>query len=60
MTFIVTGLSASGPAPIGCDSEVDALEKAAELIRAGFADVLIADGAGAQYTPGQFPRAFHL
>jgi hypothetical protein len=44
MTFIVTGLSLTGPALIGCDSEVGALEKAAELIRAGFVEVLIADG----------------
>ncbi|MBP1181489.1 hypothetical protein [Methylobacterium sp. PvR107] len=60
MTFIVTGLSVSGPALIGCDSEIGALEKAAELIRAGFANVLIADGKGVQYTPSQFLRAFHL
>ena len=31
-----------------------------ELIRAGFANVLIADGKGVQYTPSQFLRAFHL
>jgi hypothetical protein len=60
MTFIVTGLSISGPALIGCDSDIEALEKAAELIRAGFAKVLIADRHGVLYTPSQFLRAFHL
>jgi hypothetical protein len=60
MTFIVTGLSETGPALIGCDSEVGALETAAELIRAGFAKVRIADGRGFQYTPCEFVRLFHL
>ena len=60
MTFIVTGFSISGPALIGCDSEVGALEKAAELIRAGFAQVRIADGQGVQYTPCEFVRLFRL
>jgi hypothetical protein len=60
MTFIVTGLSQTGPALIGCDSEVGALEKAAELIRAGFVEVLIADSQGVQYTPCEFVRMFRL
>jgi hypothetical protein len=44
MTFFVTGLSLTEPALIGCDSQIGALEKAAELIRAGFVEVLIAEG----------------
>jgi hypothetical protein len=51
MTFIVAGLSETGPALIGCDSEVEALEKAAELIRAGFVEVLIADGQASSTRP---------
>ena len=60
MTFIVTGLSEVGPALIGCDTETSALDKAVELIRAGYVEVLIADGVGVQYTPSQFLHAFHL
>jgi hypothetical protein len=60
MTFIVTGLSVSGLTLVGCDSEVGALEKAAELIRAGFAKVLIADSHGVRYTPCEFVRLFRL
>jgi hypothetical protein len=60
MTFIVTGFSRVGPALVGCDTEILALDKAVELIRAGYVEVLIADGQGVQYTPSQFLRAFHL
>jgi hypothetical protein len=60
MTFSVTGLSVSGPTLIGCDSDIEALEKAAELIRAGFAKVLIADSHGVRYTPCEFVRLFRL
>jgi hypothetical protein len=60
MTLIVTGFSISGPTLIGCDSEVGALEIAAELIRAGFAKVRISDGQGIQYTPCEFVRLFRL
>jgi hypothetical protein len=60
MTFIVTGLSVSGPTLVGCDSDIEALEKAAELIRAGFTKVRIADVHGVQYTPCEFVRLFRL
>ncbi|MBP1183789.1 hypothetical protein [Methylobacterium sp. PvR107] len=60
MTFIVTGLSLRGPTLIDCDTAIGALERAAELIRTGYADVLIADGEGVQYTPYEFVRLFDL
>jgi 3-oxoacyl-(acyl-carrier-protein) synthase len=60
MTFIVTGFSLRGPTLIDCDTAIGALERAAELIRTGYADVLIADGEGVQYAPSQFLRAFDL
>jgi hypothetical protein len=60
MTFIVTGFSVSGPALIGCDSGVEALDKAMELIRAGFAHVRMSDGQGVQYTPCDFARMIRL
>ena len=60
MTFIVTGLSQTGPALIGWYSEIVALEMAAELIRAGCVEVLIADSQGVQYTPCEFVRMFRL
>lgn len=59
MAFIVTGLSRTGPMQIDCDTPSEALEKAAELVRDGYADVLIADEAGLQYTPVEFGRLFH-
>jgi 3-oxoacyl-(acyl-carrier-protein) synthase len=49
-----------GPTLIDCDTAIGALERAAELIRTGYADVLIADGEGVQYAPSQFLRAFDL
>lgn len=60
MTFIVIGLNLKGPILVGCDTAVSALERAAELIRTGYASVLIADGQGVQYTPCEFIRSFNL
>ena len=45
MTFVVTGLSETGPTLLDCDSVTKALQKAVELVRTGYLDVLIADGA---------------
>ena len=59
MTFIVTGVSETGPTLLDCDSVTNALQKAVELVRTGYLDVLIADGAGLQYTPAEFVRLFH-
>ena len=59
MTFIVTGLSATGPTLLDCDTAMKALQQAEELVRTGFADVLIADDTGLQYTPAEFSRLFH-
>ena len=59
MTFIVTGLSEAGPTLLDCDTVTNAMEKAVELMRVGFMDVLIADGAGLQYTPAEFARLYH-
>ena len=58
MAFTVTGIGARGLALIGCETVLRALEKAAELMRRGFLDVMIADLRGAQYTPDQFDRFF--
>jgi 3-oxoacyl-(acyl-carrier-protein) synthase len=58
MTFTVTGRSAKGLSLTACESVVLALERAAELLRRGYADVLIADGRGAQFTPDQFTRFY--
>jgi hypothetical protein len=60
MTFIVTGLNLRGPTLIECDTAIGALEKAAELIRSGYAGVLIADFEGVLYTPCEFVRLFDL
>ncbi|GJE11429.1 hypothetical protein [Methylobacterium longum] len=60
MTFIVTGLNLTGPILIDYDTAIGALEKAAELIWTGYADVLIADWEGVQYTPCEFVRLFDL
>ena len=59
MTFIVTGLSETGPTLLDCDTVAKALQKAVELVRTGYLDVLIADATGLQYTPGEFIRLFH-
>ncbi|KAA0109756.1 hypothetical protein CIW48_31390 [Methylobacterium sp. P1-11] len=60
MTFIVTGSNLTGPILIDYDTAIGALTKAAELIWTGYADVLIADGEGVQYTPCEFVRLFDL
>ena len=59
MTFIVTGLSETGPTLLDCDTVSKALQKAVELVRTGYLDVLIADATGLQYTPAEFIRLFH-
>ena len=58
MTFSVTGLNAAGAVLIDCYTVVDALEEAVKLLRSGYVDVLIDDGAGLEYTPAEFSRAF--
>ena len=58
MAFTVTGIGARGLALVGCETMLRALEKAVELMRLGFLDVMIADRRGAQYTPDQFERFF--
>ena len=58
MVFTVTALSASENVLMDCDTVVDALKEAAELLRSGYGDVLIADSTGLQYTPAEFARAF--
>lgn len=58
MTFTVTGLSRAGSAQIDCRSPVTALERALELVRAGFVDVLIAEGKGVPHTPDKFFRLY--
>lgn len=58
MTFTVTGLSEAGPALLNCKSPVKALKRALELMRAGFAHVLIAEGEGVPHTPDAFFRVY--
>ena len=58
MIFTVTGLNAAGAVLMDCESVVDALNEAVELLRSGCVDVLIVDGSGLQYTPAEFARAF--
>jgi len=58
MIFTVTGLNAVGSVLVDCDTVMGALEEAVKLLRSGYVDVLIDDGAGLEYTPAEFSRAF--
>ena len=58
MMFPVTGRSVRGLSLIACETVVRALERATDLMRRGYDDVLIADARGAQFTPDQFTRFY--
>lgn len=58
MVFSVTGLNAFGAVLMDCDTIVDALAEALELLSSGYVDVLMADGKGLQYAPAEFMYAF--